>query len=58
MRDESKAIEALRLTHFFGMSAQFWLNLHSLYELRLARKKSEKSIQALTRLERRDLMHA
>jgi addiction module HigA family antidote len=27
---------ALRLAHFFGTSAQFWLNLQSLYELRLA----------------------
>ena len=26
----------LRLAHFFGTSAQFWLNLQSLYELRLA----------------------
>ncbi len=27
---------ALRLGHFFGTSAQFWLNLRGLYELRLA----------------------
>ena len=27
---------ALRLAHFFGTSAEFWLNLQSLYELRLA----------------------
>jgi addiction module HigA family antidote len=38
---------ALRLAHFFGMSAEFWLNLQSLYELRLARKKVAKSIEAL-----------
>ena len=25
---------ALRLAHFFGTSAEFWLNLQSLYELR------------------------
>ena len=31
---------ALRLAHFFGTSAQFWLNLQSLYELRLARRRS------------------
>jgi addiction module HigA family antidote len=30
---------ALRLAHFFGTSAQFWLNLQSLYDLRLAREK-------------------
>src|SRR5690349_25033005 len=49
---------ALRLGHFFGTSAQFWLNLQSLYELRLAQKKAGKSIQALPRLERRDLLPA
>ena len=27
---------ALRLAHFFGTSAEFWLNLQSLYELRIA----------------------
>jgi addiction module HigA family antidote len=31
---------ALRLAHFFGTSAEFWLNLQSLYEIRLAEKKS------------------
>ena len=49
---------ALRLAHFFGTSAEFWLNLQSLYDLRLARKKTGKSIQALPRLERRDVVHA
>ena len=41
---------ALRLGHFFGMSPQFWLNLQSLYELRVAQKKIGKSINALPRL--------
>jgi len=41
---------ALRLAHFFGTSAQFWLNLQSLYELRVAQKKIGKSIKALPRL--------
>ena len=41
---------ALRLGHFFGMSPQFWLNLQSLYELRVAQKKIGKSIKALPRL--------
>jgi addiction module HigA family antidote len=36
---------ALRLAHFFGTSAQFWLNLRSLYELRLAPGKVGRSIQ-------------
>ena len=41
---------ALRLSHFFGTSPQFWLNLQSLYELRIAQKKLGKSIKALPRL--------
>jgi addiction module HigA family antidote len=41
---------ALRLAHFFGTSAEFWLNLQSLYELRVAEKKAGKSIKALPRL--------
>jgi addiction module HigA family antidote len=41
---------ALRLAHFFGTSAEFWLNLQSLYELRIARTKAGKSIKALPRL--------
>jgi addiction module HigA family antidote len=43
---------ALRLAHFFGTSAEFWLNLQSLYELRLAEKKLGKLIKALPRLKR------
>ena len=38
---------ALRLAHFFGTSAEFWLNLQSLYEIRLAQQKSGKAIQSL-----------
>ena len=41
---------ALRLAYFFGTSAEFWLNLQSLYDLRLAEKKSGKSIRSLPRL--------
>ena len=41
---------ALRLGHFFGTSAEFWLNLQSLYELRVAEKKAGKSIKALPKL--------
>ncbi len=40
---------ALRLGHFFGTSAQFWLNLQSLYELRIAEQKAGKAIRALPR---------
>jgi antitoxin HigA-1 len=49
---------ALRLGHFFGTSPQFWLNLQSLYELRLAQQKAGKSIKALPRLKRREPVHA
>jgi addiction module HigA family antidote len=49
---------ALRLAHFFGTSAQFWLNLQSLYDLRLAQEKAGKSIKALPTLKRRKLVHA
>jgi antitoxin HigA-1 len=48
---------ALRLAHFFGTSAQFWLNLQSLYELRLAEEKAGKSIKELPRLKRREPVH-
>ena len=43
---------ALRLAHFFGTTAEFWLNLQGLYEIRLAQRKSGKSIKALPTLER------
>ncbi|MGC1618974.1 MAG: HigA family addiction module antitoxin [Candidatus Acidiferrum sp.] len=49
---------ALRLAHFFGTSAQFWLNLQSLYDLRLAQQKAGRSIKALPRLKRREPLHA
>jgi addiction module HigA family antidote len=35
---------ALRLAHFFGTSAQFWLNLQDLYDLRRALVFGEKNI--------------
>jgi antitoxin HigA-1 len=41
---------ALRLAHFFGTTAEFWLNLQSLYELRLAERKLGKSIKTLPTL--------
>lgn len=43
---------ALRLAHFFGTTAEFWLNLQSLYEIRLAEQKSGKTIRALPTLKR------
>jgi len=49
---------ALRFAHFFGTSAEFWLNLQSLYEVRIAERKVGKSIKALPRLKRREPVHA
>jgi len=43
---------ALRLAHFFGTSAQFWLNLQNLYELRRAEGKVGMAIRKLPTLER------
>src|SRR5450631_2490994 len=45
---------ALRLAHFFGTSPEFWLNLQSLYELRVAQKKAGRSIEVLPQLNRLD----
>ncbi len=47
---------ALRLAHFFGTTAEFWLKLQGLYEVRLAEQKSGKSIKTLPTLKR--LQHA
>jgi addiction module HigA family antidote len=49
---------ALRLAHFFGTTAEFWLNLQSLYELRLAKLKSGKSISSLPKLKRLEHVNA
>ena len=49
---------ALRLAHFFGTGAEFWLNLQSLYELRIAEKKAGKSIKSLPRLQHPERMPA
>lgn len=38
---------ALRLGHWFGTSAQFWLNLQSAYEIRLAQAKAGREIAKL-----------
>src|SRR5271169_5378750 len=38
---------ALRLGHWFGTSAQFWLNLQSAYEIRLAQEKAGEEIAQL-----------
>ena len=38
---------ALRLGHWFGMSPQFWLNLQSAYDMRVAEKISGAEIRKL-----------
>jgi len=38
---------ALRLGHWFGTSAQFWLNLQSAYDIRIAEKSSGAEIRRL-----------
>lgn len=48
---------ALRLAHFFGTSAEFWLNLQSLYELRLAEAKTGKAIRKLPTLKHPEAAH-
>ena len=41
---------ALRLGHFFGTNAEFWMTLQKLYELRIAEQEKGKSIQGLPTL--------
>ncbi len=48
---------ALRLAHFFGTSAEFWLNLQTLYELRRAEQKSGKAIRSLPTLRDEEPVH-
>jgi antitoxin HigA-1 len=38
---------ALRLGHWFGTSPEFWLNLQTLYELRLARREVGDRVEKL-----------
>jgi addiction module HigA family antidote len=42
---------ALRLSHWFGMSPDFWLNLQKLYELRLAEQEVGAEIRKLPKRE-------
>jgi addiction module HigA family antidote len=41
---------ALRLGHFFGTSAEFWLNLQKLYELRVAESEVGGDVRVLPTL--------
>ena len=49
---------ALRLAHFFGTSAEFWLNLQSVHELRVAEAKTGRMIQQLPTLKRAERLLA
>jgi antitoxin HigA-1 len=42
---------AIRLGHWFGTSAEFWLNLQKLYELRLAHANVGAAVERLPSLE-------
>jgi addiction module HigA family antidote len=48
---------ALRLAHFFGTSAEFWVNLQGLYEIRLAQQKSGRAIESLPTIKNFRLAH-
>ncbi len=49
---------ALRLAHFFGTTPQFWLNLQTLFDVRVAEEKSGKAIKKLPSLKRPHDAHA
>ena len=49
---------ALRPAHCFGTTAEFWLNLQSLYDLRIAQKKAGKSVERLPTLKHAEQAHA
>lgn len=38
---------ALRLSHYFGTTAKFWMNLQDSYEIRKISKQTRKSIEKL-----------
>ena len=38
---------ALRLSHYFGLSNQYWLNLQSLYDLQVAKEKLQESLDSI-----------
>lgn len=38
---------AIRLAHFFGTSAQFWMNLQALYDVACAQRKAGKTLRSL-----------
>jgi len=57
-RRDITADTALRLAHFFGTSAEFWINLQGRYDLRIAQQEAGKIIKALPTLKRMTSVHA
>ena len=57
-RRDITADTALRLAHFFGTSAEFWINLQGLYDLRIAQQEAGKTIKALPTLKRMTAVQA
>ena len=49
---------ALRLAHFFGTSAEFWLKLQALYEIRVAERNAGKAIRSLPTLKDLQTAHS
>jgi addiction module HigA family antidote len=49
---------ALRLAHFFGTSAEFWVNLQGIYDLRVAHDKVGDALKRLPRLRTRERISA
>ena len=47
---------ALRLAHYFGTTPQFWLNLQSLYDLRIAQQRAGRAISKLPQLKAKRLI--
>ena len=41
---------AIRLAHYFGMSAEFWMGLQTDYEMAMIRKSVAKDLKAITPL--------
>lgn len=49
-RRDISADTALRLGHFFGTSAQFWMNLQSIHDLRIAEARHGRAVARLAKL--------
>ncbi len=56
-RRDITADTALRLAHFFGTSAEFWMNLQGLYDLRIAQREAGTTTKVLPTLKRMTAAH-